>query len=74
MIQRILFQTVDKLLHKRAEPSYPPSSSDMDLAERFADFFNNKIVDIRNNLSIDACDVAPFFSVSVHLPCSVDQL
>ena len=36
------FQTVDKLLHKRAELSYPPSS-DVDWAKRFADFFNSKI-------------------------------
>ena len=80
--QRILFQTVDKLLHKRAEPSCPPSSSDVDLAERFADFFNSKIADIRNILSIDAYDAAPFFSVSVHRPVqltsfeelSVDQV
>ena len=66
--QRILFQTVDKLLHKRAEPMYPHSSSDVDLAERFADFFNSRIVDIRNNLSSDACDAAPFLSDSVHCP------
>ena len=66
--QRILFQTVDKLLHKRAEPMYPHSSSDVDLAKRFADFFNSRIVDIRNNLSSDACDAAPFLSDSVPCP------
>ena len=65
---RILFQTVDKLLHKTAEPSYPHSSSDVDLAERFANFFNSKVVDIRNNLSSDVCDAAPFLSDSVHCP------
>ena len=60
--QRILFQTVEKLLHKRGELSYPHSSSDVDLAERLPDFFTSKIVDVRNNLSSDACDAAPFIS------------
>ena len=31
--QQILFRTVDKLLHKRAEPRYPHSSSDVDFTE-----------------------------------------
>ena len=37
--QRVLFQTVDRLLDTKSDPLYPTSSSDSDLANKFADFF-----------------------------------
>ena len=32
--QRVLFQTVDRLLHTKSDPLYPTSSSDKDLANK----------------------------------------
>ena len=48
--QRILFQTIDKLLHHKNDVVLPTSSSDEHLAERFADYFINKITTIHTNL------------------------
>ena len=48
--QRVLFQTVDRLLHTKSDPLYPTSSSDNDLAHKFADFFTEKITSLRNSL------------------------
>ena len=48
--QRILFQTIDKLLHRKNDVVLPTSSSDEHLAERFADYFINKITTIHTNL------------------------
>ena len=48
--QRVLFQTVEKLLHTKPKPLYPTSCSDADLANKFADFFTEKIVRIQNSL------------------------
>ena len=48
--QRVLFQTVDRLLHIKSDPLYPTSSSDNDLADKFADFFTEKITSLRNSL------------------------
>ena len=48
--QRILFHTIDKLLHCKNDVVLPTSSSDEHLAERFADYFINKITTIHTNL------------------------
>ncbi|XP_067025693.1 uncharacterized protein [Acropora muricata] len=48
--QRILFQTIGKLLHRKNDVVLPTSSSDEHLAERFADYFINKITTIHTNL------------------------
>ena len=48
--QRVLFQTVDRLLHTKSDPLYPTSSSDNDLANEFADFFTEKITSLQNSL------------------------
>ena len=48
--QRILFQTIDKLLHRKNDVVLPTSLSDEHLAERFADYFINKITTIHTNL------------------------
>ena len=48
--QRVLFQTVDRLLHTKSDPLYPTSSSDSDLANKIADFFTEKITSLRNSL------------------------
>ena len=48
--QNVLFKTVDKLLHRKPERQYPTTSSKFELVNRFADFFSNKIITIRNKL------------------------
>ena len=48
--QRVLFQTVEKLLHTKPKPHYPTSCSYADLANKFADFFTEKIARIQNSL------------------------
>ena len=48
--QKVLFKTVDKLLHRKPEKQYPAASSTIELANKFADFFSNKITTIRNEL------------------------
>ena len=49
--QKILFNTVDKLLHRRPEKRYPTAFSTVKLASNFAEFFHNKIVAIQEALS-----------------------
>ncbi|XP_066016040.1 uncharacterized protein [Pocillopora verrucosa] len=48
---RTLFNTVNKLLHKRVPAEYPSGcASDGDLANKFIDFFSEKITVLRNSL------------------------
>ena len=48
--QRVLFNTVGKMLHKSMEKLYPKASTPHELADNFADFFSNEIIDIRVEL------------------------
>ena len=48
---KILFNTVDKLLHRKVEKRYPTESSMTELTNNFADFFDKKIAAIRMQLS-----------------------
>ena len=52
--QKVLFSTVDKLLHRKPEKRYPTASSTTELVNKFADFFSNKIAIIRKELVIDS--------------------
>ena len=52
--QKVLFSTVDKLLHRKPEKRYPTASSTTELVNKFADFFSNKIAIIRKELAIDS--------------------
>ena len=52
--QKVLFSTVDKLLHRKPEKCYPTASSTTELVNKFADFFSNKIAIIRKELAIDS--------------------
>ena len=47
---KLLFRTVDKLLQRSIDKRYPSANSDLELANAFADFFNAKIVRIRDEL------------------------
>ncbi len=48
--QKVLYKTVNKLLHRKAETPLPSHTSLEELAERFADFFSDKIMKIREKL------------------------
>ena len=48
--QRVLFNTVKKLLQKPSEVRYPPSCDGTSLANSFADFFTSKIERIHGSL------------------------
>ena len=48
--QKVLFNTVTRLLHRNTEKCYPTAPSSEVLANRFADFFCQKIEVIRNDL------------------------
>ncbi len=48
--QKALFCIVDKLLHQKSEPLLPSHDCPQELANRFADYFSNKILKIRSEL------------------------
>jgi len=48
--QRVLFQAINSLLHKKAELHYPAASSDTNLVDQFNSFFNDKVRPIREAL------------------------
>jgi hypothetical protein len=52
--QKVLFSTVDKLLHRKPEKRYPTASSTTELVNKFADFFSNTVAIIRKELAIDS--------------------
>ncbi|CAB3991211.1 Hypothetical predicted protein [Paramuricea clavata] len=52
--QKVLFSTVDKLVHRKPEKRYPTASSTTELVNKFSDFFNNKIAIIWKELAIDS--------------------
>ena len=49
--QRVLFSTFEKLVHLKAVRRLPSHDNALDLANKFADFFENKVQAIRENLS-----------------------
>ena len=58
---KMLFKTIDKLLHRKHATPYPSFNSSTELANRFIEFFIEKITKIRNDL----ITTAPLRSVSV---------
>jgi hypothetical protein len=52
--QKVLFSTVDKLLHRKPEKRYRTASSTTGLVNKFADFFSYKVAIIRKELAIDS--------------------
>ena len=75
---RTLFSTVNKLLHKGVPAEYPSgSASDGDLANKFIDFFGEKITVLRNSLDstsdivvesdaiVHQCTLSCFMSVTL---------
>ncbi|CAB4030953.1 Hypothetical predicted protein, partial [Paramuricea clavata] len=49
--QKVLFDTVDKLLHRKPEKCYRTTSSKTELVNNFGDFFSNKIAVLRSDLA-----------------------
>ena len=52
--QLVLFFTFEKLLHLKTERKLPSHERALDLANGFADFFDNKVRTIRDNLTPSA--------------------
>ena len=71
--QRILFQAMNSLLHKKAELRYPAASSDADLANQFNSFFNNKIRLIRKGLPQPTTDAAYSTVPSILCQCELSS-
>ena len=66
--QKKIFQVIDKVLRTNEEPPLPSCSSNIELADKFADFFITKISDIRKNLINNAasCYASPDYNLSVY--------
>ena len=47
---KLLFKTIDSLLHRKCDIPYPPCNSPSDLANKFVEFFSDKITKIRVDL------------------------
>ena len=74
--QKKLFRTIDQLLHRKPMKFYPSCSSDSELANRFANFFDGKITTIRQELAvIEVSDSAPFTALDTAQPnCELNTL
>ena len=68
--QRVLFQTVSKFLQNKSIERFPSAASKDMLANRFADFFIEKIVKICRRLSDKQINAVP--SPHADDPCPVE--
>ena len=50
--QKVLFDTIDKMLQRKIEKLYPSNDSTQKLADAFADFFTDKITKFRDDLTV----------------------
>ena len=57
---KLLFKTIDNLLDRKCETPYPPCNSPSELANKFVEFFSDKITKIR----VDLDAAAPFLSAT----------
>ena len=69
--QKVLFNTVNKLLQKSCVKCYPPSSDACSLANAFADFFTQKIDKIHADLH-EKRTVDPDLSSGESTTCQVE--
>ena len=56
---KVLFNTIDRMLHRKPQNHYPSCGSPKELRDKFADFFCDKIVTIRHQLDILSITDAP---------------
>ena len=69
--QRVLFQAINSLLHKKAELFYPSARSFADLADQFNSFFNSDICLIRERLPQPITDAAYSTVPSISCLCEL---
>ena len=65
--QKVLFASFDKMLNRKPEKLLPHSETSNELANKFADFFAEKITRIRNNMDMNS-------SVIIETPLSATML
>ena len=65
--QKVLFSSFDKMLNRKPEKLLPHSETSNELANKFADFFAEKIARIRNNMDMNS-------SVIIETPLSATML
>ena len=70
--QRVLFNTVDRLLHRRTEQRYPAAVSKDQLVNDFVAFFDEKISKMRCVLSTESDDVSKFLDPACLKTCDLD--
>ena len=58
---KVLFNTMDRMLHRKPQNHYPSGGSPKELCDKFADFFCDKIVTIRHQLDTLSITGAPAF-------------
>ena len=58
---KVLFNTIDRMLHRTPQNHYPSCGSPKELCDKFADFFCDKIVTIRHQLDTLSITDAPVF-------------
>ena len=58
---KVLFNTIDRMLHRTPQNHYPSCGSPKELCDKFADFFCDKIVTIRHQLDTLSTTDAPAF-------------
>ena len=51
---KLIFTTIDNLLHRKCDTPYPPCNSPSELANKFVEFFSDKITKIRVDLDAAA--------------------
>ena len=67
--QKKLFAAANTLLHVKNETKLPVHVSSFELAERFSTFFEEKIVDIRRELSVTATRGVSYLEHCQRCPC-----
>ena len=58
---KVLFNTIDRMLHRKPQNRYPSCGSPKELCNKFADFFCDKIVTIRHQLDTLSITDVPIF-------------
>ena len=58
---KVLFNTIDRMLHRKPQNHYPSCGSPKELCDKFTDFFCDKILTIRHQLDTLSITDAPVF-------------
>lgn len=73
---KVLFNTIDRLLHRKSEKHYPTCNSTIELCNKFADFFSEKIVAIRQEIdALPNADSSNFEQIDeTSIDCELNEL